>query len=98
MGEQRAFRGTEPAIANQGRDAARREAEALERLWGMRACAHCGEAIILGEKVFHAELDGRPEAICSACAAVPSWGRHRASLHALPSRSVASAQETKDAA
>ena len=98
MGDQRAFSGTEPAIADQGRDAARREAEVLERLWGMRICDHCGETIILGEKVFQVKLDGRAEAVCSACAAMPSWGRHRASLHALPSRSVVSAQETKDAA
>ena len=98
MADQRAFSGTEPAIADQGRDAAWREAEVLERLWGMRACEHCGETIILGEKVFHVQLDGRPEAVCSACATVPSGGRHRASLHALPSRAVVAAQETKDAA
>ena len=98
MADQRTFSGTEPASADQGRDAARREAEVLERLWGMRACDHCGETIILGEKVFHVEMDGRAEAVCLACAAMPSWGRHGASLHTLPSRSVVSAQETKDAA
>ena len=98
MGDQRAFSGTEPAIAEQARAAARREAEVLERLWGMRICDHCGETIILGEKVFHVKLDGRAEAVCSACAAVPSWDRRGASLHALPSHSVVSTQETKDAA
>jgi hypothetical protein len=64
----------------------------------MRACEHCGETIILGEKVFHVQLEGRTEAVCSACAAVPSGGRHRASLQALPNRSVGAAQEAKDAA
>jgi len=98
MGDQRAFSGTEPTIADQGRGPARREAEVLERLWGLRACEHCGQTIILGEKVFRVQLDGRTEAVCSACATVSSWDRHRASLHALPSRAVVTAQETKDAA
>ena len=98
MEEMRAFSGTEPAIVDQGRDAARREADVLERLWGMRACEHCGETIILGEKVFHVKLDGRIGAVCSACATVPSRGRLGASLHALPARSVVTAQETEDAA
>jgi hypothetical protein len=98
MGDQRTFSGTEPASAGRGHGAAWREAEVLERLWGLRACEHCGETIILGERVFRVQLDGRSEAVCSACAAVPSWGHHPASLHALPNRPVVTAQEREDAA
>jgi hypothetical protein len=98
MGDQKAFSGIESPIADQGRDAARRETEVLERLWGLCACERCGETILLGEKVFHAKLDGRTEVVCSACASTPSRDHLRASLHVLPARSVVSTHGAKDAA
>jgi hypothetical protein len=52
--------------------AARREAEALQRLWGWRVCDRCGETIILGEEVFRLRRDGSSEELCSPCAAAPA--------------------------
>ena len=99
MGHSRSSSGT-LAIFGGGatrRDAAQSEAQVLERLWGVRACGHCGETIVLGERVFRVETEGRHEALCSACAAA-SWDRSSASLHVLPRRSQPTVADTEDAA
>jgi CRISPR/Cas system-associated protein Cas10 (large subunit of type III CRISPR-Cas system) len=51
----------------------RREAEALERLWGWRTCDHCGSTIMLGEATL-ASRDGAGH-LCLACAEAPDEPR-----------------------
>ena len=39
----------------------------LARMWGVDECDRCGRTIILGERVAHTFIAGRPATVCSEC-------------------------------
>ncbi len=41
--------------------------ESLARMWGVDECDRCGRTVILGERVAHTFIAGRPATVCSEC-------------------------------
>jgi hypothetical protein len=78
--------------------AARREAEVLERLWGWRCCDRCGETIILGEEILRLRRDGGTERLCFGCAGAPRSAGVEAPSGAFPDCRILETRETCDAA
>lgn len=98
MTEQQVFSGTGRAqsmsAGSATSDGARREAEVLERLWGVQTCDVCGTTILLGEEVFHPRGSA---AMCSACATAPLEGDVGTALVRLSDRCVATGEAERAA-
>ncbi len=85
-------------VLENGHEAAKREAEVLERLWGWRSCGRCGETIILGEETPHLRCDGSIEKLCLGCAATPRRPHAETSGMALGDCPPVETRESRDAA